>query len=108
MMVHSILYNKINRKGFICITAFRLFFILILLTAGMLLLPHYSIRALLLPQIDDIDLITASLEHSMGSTGGFCAGKAYVIDHQVRTTFLTSLFPTYYVPDVTVSHVLRS
>jgi len=30
----------------------------------------------------DIDLITAELERSVGSIGGFCAGTTYVIDHQ--------------------------
>ncbi|KAJ8306164.1 hypothetical protein KUTeg_016709 [Tegillarca granosa] len=30
----------------------------------------------------EIDLIAASLENAIGSTGGFCAGKKYVIDHQ--------------------------
>ncbi|KAL5021129.1 hypothetical protein ScPMuIL_000284 [Solemya velum] len=32
--------------------------------------------------VDEIDLIAASLENSVGSTGGFCCGKKYVIDHQ--------------------------
>ena len=30
----------------------------------------------------DIDLISAELERSLGSIGGFCAGSAFVIDHQ--------------------------
>jgi len=30
----------------------------------------------------DIDLISAELERSIGSIGGFCAGTTYVIDHQ--------------------------
>jgi serine palmitoyltransferase len=30
----------------------------------------------------DVDLVCASLETAMGSTGGFCAGKSYVVDHQ--------------------------
>ena len=34
-------------------------------------------------QIDEIDLISASLELAIGASGGFCCGKAYVIDHQV-------------------------
>lgn len=33
-------------------------------------------------QSDDVDLICASLEMAVGSTGGFCAGKSYVVDHQ--------------------------
>ncbi len=37
--------------------------------------------------IDEIDLITVSLEHSLASIGGMCVGKAYVIDHQVRLCF---------------------
>ncbi|KAK3611972.1 hypothetical protein CHS0354_011630 [Potamilus streckersoni] len=32
--------------------------------------------------VDEIDLIAASLENSIGSCGGFCCGKKYVIDHQ--------------------------
>lgn len=31
---------------------------------------------------DDVDLICASLETAVASTGGFCAGKSYVVDHQ--------------------------
>ncbi|XP_052101368.1 serine palmitoyltransferase 1-like [Mytilus californianus] len=37
---------------------------------------HYNIS------VDEVDLIAASLENSIGSTGGFCCGKKYVIDHQ--------------------------
>ena len=32
--------------------------------------------------IDDIDLIVGSMETSLGSIGGFCAGRSFVIDHQ--------------------------
>lgn len=32
--------------------------------------------------VEEVDLIAASLENSIGSTGGFCCGKKYVIDHQ--------------------------
>jgi serine palmitoyltransferase len=32
--------------------------------------------------IEEIDLIAASLENSLASVGGFCCGRAYVIDHQ--------------------------
>ncbi|KAI0225489.1 Serine palmitoyltransferase 1 [Lamellibrachia satsuma] len=31
---------------------------------------------------DDVDFISASLENSLGSFGGFGCGKSYVIDHQ--------------------------
>ncbi|OWF46206.1 serine palmitoyltransferase 1-like isoform X2 [Mizuhopecten yessoensis] len=31
---------------------------------------------------DEVDLIAATLENSMGTCGGFCCGKKYVIDHQ--------------------------
>ncbi|GAV03515.1 hypothetical protein RvY_13924 [Ramazzottius varieornatus] len=31
---------------------------------------------------DDIDLYTGSLENALGSTGGFCCGSTFVIDHQ--------------------------
>ncbi|VDI52096.1 serine palmitoyltransferase [Mytilus galloprovincialis] len=37
---------------------------------------HYNIS------VDEVDLIAASLENSIGSTGGFCCGRKYVIDHQ--------------------------
>ena len=33
-------------------------------------------------QVSEIDLLAGSLEYAVGSVGGFCAGKAYVIDHQ--------------------------
>ena len=33
-------------------------------------------------QLNDIDLIMATLETSVGSIGGFCAGTTYVIEHQ--------------------------
>ncbi|XP_048239080.1 serine palmitoyltransferase 1-like [Haliotis rufescens] len=32
--------------------------------------------------IEEIDLIAASLENSIASIGGFCCGRKYVIDHQ--------------------------
>jgi serine palmitoyltransferase len=32
--------------------------------------------------IDEVDLIAGSLENAIASVGGFCCGKAYVIDHQ--------------------------
>ncbi|XP_074640984.1 serine palmitoyltransferase 1-like [Tubulanus polymorphus] len=32
--------------------------------------------------VSDIDLITASLENSIGSVGGVCLGTKYVVDHQ--------------------------
>ena len=32
--------------------------------------------------MDDIDLIMGSLETSIGSIGGFCAGTTYVVEHQ--------------------------
>ncbi|XP_033125631.1 serine palmitoyltransferase 1-like [Anneissia japonica] len=33
--------------------------------------------------VEQVDLICASLENSFGTTGGFCAGTQYVVDHQV-------------------------
>ena len=33
-------------------------------------------------QPGDVDLVCASFETAVGSTGGFCAGKSYVVDHQ--------------------------
>ena len=35
-------------------------------------------------QIDEVDLISISLENALASIGGMCVGKAYVIDHQVN------------------------
>ncbi|ELU18888.1 hypothetical protein CAPTEDRAFT_226782 [Capitella teleta] len=32
--------------------------------------------------VTEIDLITGSLEYALGSVGGFCVGKSYVVDHQ--------------------------
>jgi len=32
--------------------------------------------------VDDIDLIMATLENAMGSIGGFCVGSSYVVEHQ--------------------------
>uniref|UniRef100_M3Y5U4 Serine palmitoyltransferase 1 n=1 Tax=Mustela putorius furo TaxID=9669 RepID=M3Y5U4_MUSPF len=32
--------------------------------------------------IDDIDLISANMENSLASVGGFCCGRSFVIDHQ--------------------------
>lgn len=32
--------------------------------------------------IEDVDMICASLENAVASTGGFCCGRSYVIDHQ--------------------------
>ncbi|XP_044301984.1 serine palmitoyltransferase 1 isoform X1 [Varanus komodoensis] len=32
--------------------------------------------------VDDIDLISASMENSLASIGGFCCGQSFVIDHQ--------------------------
>ena len=36
-------------------------------------------------QIDDIDLISANMENAVASVGGFCCGRSFVIDHQVKT-----------------------
>lgn len=32
--------------------------------------------------VNQVDLISASLEYSLGSIGGFCCGPSYIIDHQ--------------------------
>ncbi|KAM6469925.1 serine palmitoyltransferase 1 isoform 2-T2 [Liasis olivaceus] len=37
---------------------------------------HFGIK------IDDIDLISANMENSLASIGGFCCGRSFVIDHQ--------------------------
>lgn len=33
--------------------------------------------------MDDIDLISANMENSLASIGGFCCGRSFIIDHQV-------------------------
>ena len=33
-------------------------------------------------QPGDVDLVCVSLEMAVGSAGGFCAGRSYVVDHQ--------------------------
>ncbi|KAF2978092.1 hypothetical protein EK904_008515 [Melospiza melodia maxima] len=33
-------------------------------------------------KIDDIDLISANMENSLASIGGFCCGRSFIIDHQ--------------------------
>jgi serine palmitoyltransferase len=33
-------------------------------------------------ELNDIDLIMATLEYSIGSIGGFCVGTTYVVEHQ--------------------------
>ncbi|KAI3382184.1 hypothetical protein SNEBB_008845 [Seison nebaliae] len=32
--------------------------------------------------IEEIDMVTGSMEHCLGGIGGFCAGSTFVIDHQ--------------------------
>ena len=38
---------------------------------------HYNVP------ISKVDIVCASLEYSLGSIGGFCCGRSYVINHQV-------------------------
>jgi len=38
-------------------------------------------------QCEEVDLIAGSLENSLASVGGFCCGRAYVIDHQVSSFY---------------------
>ncbi len=38
-------------------------------------------------KISKIDLISGSLETSLGSVGGFCVGSSFVVDHQVIVGF---------------------
>lgn len=33
-------------------------------------------------RVSDVDILIGSLEHAFGSTGGFCAGRADIIEHQ--------------------------
>lgn len=37
---------------------------------------HYNIP------IDDIDMVSATLENSMAAYGGFCCGTSFIVDHQ--------------------------
>ena len=39
-------------------------------------------------ELNDIDLIMATLEYSAGSIGGFCVGTTYVVEHQGTRCFL--------------------
>lgn len=39
-------------------------------------------------QIDNIDLVAAALENAIAGAGGFCCGKKYIVDHQVRKDIL--------------------
>lgn len=32
--------------------------------------------------MEDVDMIMASLENALASTGGFCVGRSYVVGHQ--------------------------
>ena len=41
-------------------------------------------------ELNDIDLIMATLEYSAGSIGGFCVGTTYVVEHQ-GTRFFSRL-----------------
>ena len=41
----------------------------------------------------DIDMIMASLENAIATTGGFCCGRTYLIEHQ-RLSGTTLLFCT--------------
>ena len=38
-------------------------------------------------ELNDIDLIMATLEYSAGSIGGFCVGTTYVVEHQGFCSF---------------------
>ena len=42
-------------------------------------------------KMEEVDLMAASLENSIGSTGGFCGGRKYVIDHQVKLKLSVSI-----------------
>ena len=48
---------------------------------------------LLLLQMDDLDMIMASLENGIGSIGGFVAGTSFVVEHQT----LSGLGNKFYV-----------
>ncbi|CAJ0559517.1 unnamed protein product, partial [Mesorhabditis spiculigera] len=37
---------------------------------------HYDVKMI------DVDMVMASLENAMASTGGFCVGRSYVVGHQ--------------------------
>ena len=42
-------------------------------------------------ELNDIDLIMATLEYSAGSIGGFCVGTTYVVEHQGFVFFRSNL-----------------
>ena len=48
---------------------------------------HIFFATLSFFQIDNIELVVASLENAMTITGGFCCGKKFIIDHQACTCF---------------------
>jgi len=57
---------------------------------------YHRALVLFILQADEVDLIAGSLENSLASVGGFCCGRAYVIDHQVyslhfvKTVYISS------------------
>ncbi|CAK5088101.1 unnamed protein product [Meloidogyne enterolobii] len=57
---------------------------------------HFGINAV------DVDLISASLENAIATTGGFCAGRSFVIGHQ-RLSGLGYCFSASLPPLLTVA-----
>lgn len=58
--------------------------------------------------MDDIDLLSGSLENAVGTIGGFCGGKAYVVDHQVSVFTLIPFIVSVYIDNYVVSATIWS
>ncbi|XP_071954415.1 serine palmitoyltransferase 1-like isoform X2 [Antedon mediterranea] len=73
--------------------------------SGKGLTEHYNIP------VSNVDLICASLENSFGTTGGFCAGTQYVVDHQVLSgsgyCFSASLPPLLASSSLTALEIMK-
>ncbi len=50
-------------------------------------------------QLNDVDLIMASLEFAIGGIGGFCVGTSYVVEHQTLAGLgnFSSVDKLYYI-----------
>ena len=63
-------------------------------------------------QVSEVDIIVASMETSMASVGGFCAGKSYIIDHQrlsgLGYCFSASLPPMTAVASIEALDILNN
>ncbi|NXD26735.1 SPTC1 palmitoyltransferase, partial [Spelaeornis formosus] len=57
-------------------------FLAVLELSGVGNLSSAYLKSFYLSLIDDIDLISANMENSLASIGGFCCGRSFIIDHQ--------------------------